>query len=412
MRHAPASRLVTPGFFALAVVLAAPAHAQDQSPVAPELEFDVSGRITLAAGAFDSDGGLDAPGLLLRYEGAASVETILDSGLVIGAAGEIAAEHDHSERDPRGGRAGDCPATVSDCATISGQPVRSPISGFAGAGVTENDGLRGAVEQAYVYVEGGWGEVRAGLTEGAAAQLSLSTPSVLASTSAVDGSLNPTGLGGAQIINDFSGSSAKVTVESVSILGIRGAISFAPEANHETLDQGFDDRAGAPLDYQGQNIIEAGLAFNRVWANGLRTELAATYLTAETEQTAQEWERLNAWNVGVQLEWGAVRGGVSYLASDNGWAVGDRGYEALAGAGVYEWGAWSFMVEASAANDDLAHTNVNTVLAAVRRDLGDSAGLSLALTRQDRTVPQIAGAAREDREQQANGVFLEFAADL
>jgi hypothetical protein len=290
--------------------------------------------------------------------------------------------------------------------------VRSPISGFAGAGVTDHDSLRAAVEEASIYVEGGWGEVSLGLTEGAAAELSLSTPSILAGTSGVDGSLSLTGLGGAQIINDFSGSSAKIAFESVSILGLRGALSFAPEPNYETLDQGYNARAGAPADFEGQNIVEAALAFNRVWANGLRTELAATYLTAESADAAQEWERLDAWNVGLQLEWGAVRGGVSYFQSDNGWAAGDRGYEALAGSGVYEMGAWSFMLEASTASDNLAHTNVNTVLAAVRRGLGEHAGLSLAFSRQDRTVPIIAGATRESEEQQANGVFLEFAADL
>jgi Gram-negative porin len=412
VRHQFAFRLAAPGFYALVVALAAPAHAQDHGDEQSALEFNVSGRIILALGDFDANDGVDSEPLVIRYEGEANIETILDNGLVIGAEAEIAAERDQPQRDPRGGRAGACPPGLADCAAIAGQPVRSPISGFAGAGLTEQDSLRAALEEAYIYIEGGWGEVSLGLTDGAAAELSLSTPSILAGTSSVDGSLSLSGLGGAQIINDFSGSSAKVTLESVSILGLRGAVSFTPEANYETLDQGFDQRAGGPVDYEGENIIEAGLAFNRVWANGLRTEVAATYLTAENASDALEWERLDAWNVGVQLEWGAVRGGVSYFASDNGWAAGDRGYEALAGSGVYEQGAWSFMLEGSTASDDLAHTNVNTVLAAVRRSLGEHAGLSLVISRQERMVPLVVGPVREGREQQANGVFLEFAADL
>jgi hypothetical protein len=412
VRQSLALRLAAPGVCALAIGFSAPAFAQDEASAPSDLEFDVSGRIILAGSALNVDSDADGEPIALRYEGEASVETILNNGLVIGAEGGIAIERDHPRRDPRGGRAGACPAGVADCATIGGQPVRSPISGFAGAGLTDHDSLRAAVEEAYIYIEGGWGEVSVGLTEGAAAELSLSTPSILIATSSVDGSLSLSGLGGAQIINDFSGSSAKVTLESVSILGLRGAISFAPESNHETLDQGFDPRAGGPVDFEGQNIIEAGLAFNRVWGNGLQTEVAATYLTAESADNAPEWERLESWNIGVQMEWGPVRGGVSYLVSDNGWAQGDRGYEALAGAGVYDFGAWSIMLEGSSASDDLAHTNVKTVLAAVRRDLGAYAGLSLGFVQQDRTVPVIVGVTRGSLEQQADGVFLEFAADL
>jgi hypothetical protein len=403
-------KAIFPSAFAIAASFAAPAFAQD---AASPVEFELSGRIVIGVGAFsESGGGADPQGVVVRYEGEGSVERIFDNGLTIGASGEVAVELDRPERTPRGGRAGSCPAGFADCASVAGRPVRAPISGFSGGGVTGNDAPRTVIEEAYLYAEGGWGEMSLGLTEGAATELSLSTPTVLGGTSNVDGSLNFTGLGGAQTINDFSGSSAKITAESVAILGLRGAISYTPEANYETLDQGFSPRGGGPVDYIGENVLEAGLAFNRVWSNGLQTEASVTYLTAESANNAPEFDRLNTWNASVQLELGAFRVGAAYLNSDNGWAQGDRGYESLAASGVYETGPWSVMLEGSDSSDNLAHTDIWTILAAVRHDMGQGVGLSFGASHQDRSVPLVTTAGRGSTDQRSTGVFLEIAADL
>ena len=392
--------------------LMGPAFAQDATGPDPyaAVQFDAGGRVILVGGGFDGD---SAEAIAMRLDLEAGVETVLDSGLALGARVAVAGERDHPARTPRGGLAGTCPAGVADCATVASAAVRAPVSGYAGADIRDGRGRpRGAVEEAYVYIDGGWGAVNLGLTEGAAAALSLPTPSILAGSSTVDGHLNLTGLGGAQTINDFSGASTKIAFESVSLLGLSAGLSFTPETDHRTLDQGYARRAGEAVSFEGENIWEAGLRFERVWASGLETRAALTYLTAESAVSAVQWDTLNAWSAGVQLGLGPVRGGVSVLESDNGWAAGDRHYRSYAASGIYEVGPWSLMLEGSSADDNLAHVQIDSVLAGVGRDIGDGAAISLSLLHQNRSVPDADSLGRRQREETSQGLFLEFAADL
>lgn len=403
------------GVCAAFAALAAPAFAQDAPPAESfdRLQFDASGRIIFAAGAFDQDAAEQSEPIGLRLELELGVETVLDSGLALGAELDLAGEHDHPARTPRGGRAGECPAGLADCATIAGVPVRAPVSGFGGDAIREDSGWpRGAVEEAYVYLDGGWGEISLGLTEGAAAELSLPTPTILAGASTVDGHLNLTGLGGAQTINDLSGSSAKIALESVSLFGLSAALSYAPESNHRTLDHGFPRRAGEAVTYEAEDIWEGGVRFERIWASGLETRAALTYLTGESAVSAPEWGGIEAWSAGLQLGYGPLRGGFSYLESDNGWAQGDRGYQAYAASGVYEIGPWSMMLEGSSADDDLAHVQVGSLVAGVSRPLDDSSVMSLSLLHQQRSVPVADAFGRTQVQESATGLLLEIAADL
>jgi len=404
-------RIVT-GAGALLAALTAPAYAQGPSqadPLAP-LQFDAGGRLILLGGAFDG-GSAELVGLRLELE--AGVETVLEQGLAIGARLAAVGERDHPSRSPRGGLAGVCPPGFADCAAVSGSAVRAPVSGYAGAELQEaRGGPRAAVEQAYIYVDGGWGAVNLGLVPGAAAALSLPTPTILAGSSAVDGSLSLTGLGGVQTVNDLSGSSAKLVFRSVSLLGLSAGLSYGPGNDHRTVDQGFAHRAGEAVVFEAERIWEGGLRFERVWRSGLRTRAALTYLTGEGAGSEPQWGDIEAWSAGVQLGYGPLRGGVSVLESDNGWSAGERGYSALAASSVYEAGPWALMIEASSADDDLAHVQTDALLAAIGWDMGDGVTISLSLMSQDRSVPEADAFGRTQRQESAKGLMLEFAADL
>lgn len=396
MRNAGISGAV----LAASTLLAPAANAQD-------ITYDINGRLVLAGAAVDSAGAPGSDGLVGRYDGEASAELLLSNGLRITATGRAALERDQDVRDPRGGRAGDCPAGFADCAG-----VRSPVSGYAGTGVTDRNGLRAALDAAFISVEGGWGEVSLGLDQGAAARFSLTPPTVLSASSAVDGSLSLTGVGGANVVNDLSGASSKIVLVSPRILGLRGAVSFAPESDVTTLDQGFHERIGAPATYDAENIIEAGVSFARTWGGGLRTNAAVTYLTAEEGSGLAVFDDISSLHAGVTLGLGALDFGAAWLQSDNGWAAGDRGYESLAVSATYTLDRWAFMLEGTASSDDLAHVSGSTLTAAGRRSLSETVDLSLGITRQERTVPLASALGRSGVEQDATGVFLELAADL
>lgn len=389
------------GLFATVSALFVPVAA------AQDITYDINGRFVIAGAAIDTSAPLGQDGLVGRYDGGVSAELVLNNGLRISAVGQAAIERDQDNRDPRGGRAGDCPAGVLDCAG-----VRAPVSGFAGIGETDRAGLRLALQAAYVSVEGGWGEVSVGADQGAAARFSLAPPNILGGVSTIDGSLSVTGIGGATVVNDLSGASAKVVLISPRILGLRGAISFAPESNVDTLDQGFGDREGAPATYDPENIVEAGLSFARNWQNGLRTAAAVTVLRAEDGSGLAVFDDITNVHAGVTLGLGALEIGAAYLTSDNGWRAGGRGYQSIGVSGVYTLNNWAFMLEGTASSDDLAHVSVNTTVAAVRRTLSENVDLSLGLTRQERNVPVVTGLGRSAVEQDSTGLFLEIAADL
>jgi predicted porin len=375
---------------------------------AAEYDFEPTVRVAVAGGVVDADGAESPEPVAARVDVGGTARVTLDSGLRLGATLEAGAELDQAGRDARGGRAGDCPAGVADCAG-----VRSPITGYFAAGLGEDREARGALTRAYVFLEGGWGEVSLGRDDGAAARFSLPTPSVLTRTSLADASLSVTGLAEIVTANDLSGSSTKITLASPRLLGLRAGLSFAPESDAVDLDRGFDQRSGAAASLDAENIVEAGLSFARTWRNGLRTEAAVTYLTAEDGSGLTGFDRVESWHAGLRLARGDWRVGAAYLASDNGWAAGDRGYEGLSVGAVYDrGGAWAWMLEGAAGSDNLLHVDVSGVTAAARYALDDRTDISFGARYETRDSPVVIGGVRGGVEESAAGLFLEIASDL
>ncbi|KAF0177094.1 MAG: porin [Hyphomonadaceae bacterium] len=379
---------------------------------AGEPVFERDAAAAVLAGAYDSDPGVDPEIVAARASAFGRAGLLFDNQIEAGVGLGVVAERDHPGRDPRGGRAGDCPPATPACPAAGAEGVRGPVSGYTSSGQPSDRGARLSLETAYLYVRGGLGEASIGRSRGAAALVGLSAPSIFVLAGAADAPVDPTGLGSPITRNDISGQSAKALVQTERILGFKGAISYAPELELEGLDQGPRQRFGDPLTHQSEAIVEAGLSFEHRFQGGWEAAASATWATAEDSGGRPAFGRMNAWSLGASLSREGWTVGASYLANDNGWAAGGRDYRALSVSGVIERGAWSFSIEGAAASDDLVFTDVSAVTFGTRRMISETLSIGGGLTVRERRSPLAAIGNRVGLHETATGGFIELAMGL
>lgn len=372
---------------------------------APVIEKGASAAVLASAGD-------DGEALTARASVQGRAGLLFENQWEIGAGAMVAAERDDPRRDPRGGRVGDCAPALAGCPSVDGQPVRGYVSGSVAAGPAADEGARLSLERAFLYVRSGWGEATAGRDEGVGQRFSLTPPTILAIGGGLDPLVDGTGRGGVILRNDISGQSAKLTVSSTRILGLQAGISWTPELEHEGLDQGYRERAGAPLVYAPEDILEGGLSFAHTFAGGWETAAGLTYAQARDGSGRAAFGDMQAVSAGVTVTRGAWSGGLSWLGNDNGWAAGGRDYAAWGASGVYRAGDWSFLLEAGQAQDDLTEVDVQTLTVAGRRALNARVALAGGATYRDTASPEADIVSRRERNQRGFGAFLELSFSL
>ncbi|MEZ5946045.1 MAG: porin [Hyphomonas sp.] len=361
-------------------VVALPAAAQDVWEEESLWETGVTGEAALVASPGEDDE------TLLRFGIGAFANRVLDNGLEIGVVTGVRFERDHPARAGFSGI----------LAAPAGQqpPVIGAFSGLAAAAVVEDAGARGAIETAYVYAEGGYGEIRLGRDEGIAKRFSEGAPSVFRTLSLHAPQLDPGGVALVRTDHDLTGPSAKVSVATPRIIGLRGGLSFTPEASTRGLDR---DPArifpGAPA-VSIRNAAEASLSFNhRFRATGLRTRASVAYSHADVDAAPTspvDYDSVTTLSAGGSLEWeGFVLGG-SMLDSDNGLADTPGDYTAwTAGLSRELFGIrWGF--EYGEAEDDTVQIDGKSWRFGGAKAFGDHAAVALGY-RSD-TVDLLTGA--------------------
>jgi hypothetical protein len=298
----------------LALVLAAvaaPASAQDVWDDAGGIETDVSWEAAAVA-ATDSD-----ESFLYTLRGAFAANLILDNGAEVGLRTSGGIDRDNPAR----------PAFVGILGPA--QPLATPPGAFSGLsrGPAPYDaGFRGRVETAYIYIEGGYGELRAGLDEGVAARFFEGAPTLFRQAALVNPTLDPYGLVIARTDHDLTGPSVKVSYASPRILGLRAGASFTPEANTGGLDR--DPTRGPDI----ENATEVALNLSRrLPRSGVRLRAAAGWSEADASNTALPgvYETVETWSAGGSVEFSSLALGASWLDSSNGLAGPGGDYTAL-----------------------------------------------------------------------------------
>lgn len=343
------------------------------------------------------------------------VSAISPGGVEYGIGGEVRAQYDKYRRG-FGGRVGDCPPDVAGCASTNLNGIATALRGhtsqFYASGPSDAKAFEYALEGAYVFLRSAYGDVTIGRDDGAAYLFSLGAPTLLA-VNASNSSVDYTGLDSVKTVNDASGFSEKIAYVSPRLLGDRIGVgvqigaSYALNARACGVDycvrsNGKD--ATGTLAPDLENIIEAGIALDRKFANGFEVEATATYATANDESGFAEFKDLKSFGLGLDLGYHDWKLGGSFLQSNNGLQNGD--YTAY-DVGL-TWKPNNFGISASYghARDKNVDLTSDQAVVGVSYDF-DKFRLGTGVQYIERTVPRNTGGIISDQDEKAMALFVE-----
>lgn len=367
----------------------------------PVRAIDASAAVVAATGGLDS-----AETLTGRASVSGQAGWLFENQIELGVGAGLIAERDRADRDPIGGRVGNCAPASPGCPSLGGAPLRGFASGYFASGPAADQSARLSLESAYLYLRGGWGEVSVGRDQGAARRLSVQPPTILAVAGVLDAPLDPTG-GAIVLRNDVAGQSAKVFAASTPILGFQAAASWTPRQENQGLDRGFRERAGAAAVFDPEQIWEGALSFDRT-LGGWKTAASVTYAQAEDRAGRPAFGDMKAWSAGASLGHDRWRIGASWLQNDNGWAVRGRDYRAFGASAVLEGDRWAGMLEVGVASDDLVHVDQRSAGLSVRRSFSAGWAAAGGVIFSDRDSPLGGAGGRSGRSDSGLGAFLEL----
>ncbi len=296
-------------------------------------EITADAELVLVSSPYNvSDEIVEPEELLYELSVGAKAEKVLDNGVRLRARSILRLQKDHPLRP--GFTGGFSDQTLARVGAFSGMSAQEPLP---------NDDLRGRLEVAYLQVDGGYGEARVGKDLGVAARFHEGAPSVLTHARLDSPLLDPSGLNGLKSRHDLTGPSAKLSYATPRLLGIRGGISYTPEANADGLDR--RPAAGIGLAApKTTNAVEVAVnTSHRIDLIDTRIEGSAAYSTADVEdqEGVFAYERVNTHSFGGRAEHGDWSLGGSWIQSNNGNPNAD--YEAWsAGLGYEKFGVdWS-----------------------------------------------------------------------
>lgn len=346
-------------------MLSAPAFAQGIAPIEIEVDFEST---LVGAADLDSEGS-DTEPLLGEVSLSGNVEKILENGVRIRGRADLRYQHDHPER----------PGGTGGFGNLPGAPVGA-FSGLSNGPQIETSEDRARFETAYLQIDGGYGEVRAGKGAGIAARF-YEGPQTALSYARLDTTLLDTsGLASIRSRHDLTGPSAKISYASPRLLGLRAGISYTPSANADGLDR----RPAAGTGQSAPDMSDAvELALNgthRFRSNGLRIDGMLAWSTADTKDRAgiAPYDTVETISAGTRLEFGDFTIGGSWLESNNGlpgadyraWSTG-IGHEALDAIWTITYGE---------AEDDGTTTETSAWRLGVAKSITDTVDLGFAFT--------------------------------
>lgn len=377
--------------FALTAV-AAPAAAQDVWDDAGGIETDASWEAAAVA-ATDSD-----ESFLYTLRGAFEANYFLENGTEVGFRTSGGLDRDNPARPAFAGVLGPSRPLVTPPGAFSGL-ARGPAPYRAGA--------RGRIETGYIYIDGGYGELRAGLDDGVAARFFEGAPTLFRQAALVNPTLDPYGRTIARTDHDLTGPSLKVSYATPRILGLRAGASFTPEANAGGLDRD-PARTGAP---DIENAAEVALNLSRrLPRSGVRLRAAVAWSQADAEQPALPgvYDTVETWSAGGSAEFSSLAFGASWLDSSNGLAGPGGDYSALSGGLRMTFGKVDAGLEWVDAEDKGIGTESETIGLSLGRNFGDTVRIVGGWQRHDTRFTgnplPLAPALRE----QTDGIVIEI----
>lgn len=355
------NRLIFPVFFSAAACL--PALAQEEWAVW-ETDWKVEAGLVLSPGAEEP--------ALYRLGLGFDTNRVLDNGLVLGLALQLEAQQDHPARSGFSG--------ITANSAPGSPAVTGAFSGLGRSSGMEDHGARGALQTAYLYAEGGYGEVRLGRDEGVAKRFAQGAPSLFSTVSLHAPRLDPDGGGIVRTDHDLTGPAAKISYTSPRIIGIKGGISYTPEADVRGLDRDPARILPGTAAFSLSDAAEVSFSFNhRFRESGVRLRAATAWSVADADTSAAApatYGRVETLSFGASAEWKDTAVGASWLGSDNG-LTGQAGDYSAWTAGLthsafgFDWG-----IEYGRATDDSVGVEGESWRAGLARQVNDSARIA------------------------------------
>ena len=345
----------------------------------------------------------DAP---VTWAGAFNLSTnrILDNGLEIGAVGRFELQHDNPHRAGFGG------VTGGDFGLGQGA-----FSGLAAATGYEQVGTRGQLEQAYIYAEGGYGEVRLGRDKGVAARFYEGAPSIFLKASTANPVLDPSGRAYVRTDNDLTGPALKVSYASPRILGVRAGLSYTPTADVRGLDRDPERRVAGNPQVSVDSAAEAAINVSRrLRESGVRVRGALAYSRADVSSALRPdiYGTVETWSAGASAEFETITLGASVLGSNNGLDSGAGDYSAWTIGATKQAFSMVFGVDYGEATDDLTGLTSESWSVGAARELTDSLRVAGGYRSQTSRVRRVLPLGVPQKEDSADGIVLEITLSL
>lgn len=301
--------LISSAAFAALLGLAVPAHAEGDDTVKLELGGLFIGAVSVAEneGADLEDALRDPESYRFDGESAVRFEAVsrFDNGLRYGFKAEVTVDHDIAQAN-------------------------------------KTKGEKELFDEAFLFLDGGFGRVELGQQEGVADQFSVRSPHALGNMSLSAGRndrvINPVGMASIGTVNDSSDDYAKVTYMTPSLSGFKLGMSFTPEAQKKTdISAELTEKTVQPEAKEG--IVEFGVIYSKSFED-VSLDMSATYLSADSAPvTGNLKSELKEWNAGVNVGFRGLSVGGSYRESGTADSSLQK-FEAYDIGVAYETGSW------------------------------------------------------------------------
>jgi len=385
------------------------------------VQTTLNGHAKIGIAAMDRNDAGVAAEAIFDFDVRGEVSAITDGGLEYGAGLRVRAQRDRFRRG-FGGRVGDCPPGIGDCASVlvgaNTRTVKGHTSQFYTAGPGDTRDTAIGLEGAYLFLRSSYGDFVIGRDDGSAYLFSVGAPSLVA-VNASNSPVDYTGLDSVKTYNDASGFAEKIAYTSPRLLGdnvgvgVQIGLSYAPNARACGVDYCVKRNSADPLTPfapEIENIFELGVALDRKFSNGLSAELTGTYARGNEASGLAIFDDLESYGLGLELKYGDFVFGTSYLNSNNGFS-GQGDYTAYDAGLTWKPSKWGFTASYGYADDDIAKLTSNQGVLAVSYDLG-KIRLGTGVQYISRNVPVITPGGRDKRRENAAALFIEAGMDF
>jgi len=329
------------------------AHGAGAEGLTEGWKTDLSGEMVLVLSSMEDVGDLPASTGLGDVTLRLKTEKVLQNGAEIGVRFEARAQQDNAARAGFTGRIAPTGYGSDPLATLPPE-ARGAFTGLTRGGPVEDTSLIAGVETAQVYIDGGFGEVSAGLGRGVAARFHEGAPDIFGRAKAANPGLDPAGINIVKTRDDLTGPSAKITYQTPRLLGVRAGVSYTPEINLRGVDRDPARSVPSVVTPDLKNGVEVAVqASRKLTEQDVRLRASATYSYAEVSgaPARQTFEDVKTWSVGAEAEWKRVSIGADYLSSNNGFS-GSGDYSAWSVGATTTLGEWDFGARYGESEDD------------------------------------------------------------